>query len=303
MRRWQQRGRLGVVAAASFVLLVLVLPQVATGIGLGGLASRLADSASCGSGSGSSGSGFSGIGSGSGSSGPCGPLTVTAVPDTRLADAQEITVTGSGFSANTSIGIAECKAGATGQAGCDFSTLLDTTSNGSGSFTTLYSVSRLITTSTAKGSGAVTETTDCAVDPCILGAADTSDMAMAAVTPIRFNPRIPPVFRDTVAGADTVDVATGVADIAGTFICRRPLTVDIFVDLDQHRGRFNFENEGDAFLTCSGHKKWSATVEPGIGLFGPGKATVNVAMATAIGNSYRDIVVSGTITLKAVTSR
>ena len=47
MKRWNQRVRLGVIAVASFVLLVTVLPQVASGLGLGPLANRLASSVSC----------------------------------------------------------------------------------------------------------------------------------------------------------------------------------------------------------------------------------------------------------------
>ncbi len=54
MRRWKQWIRLAVIAAASFVLLVTVLPQVASGIGLGPLAHRLATSAGCSSGGSSS---------------------------------------------------------------------------------------------------------------------------------------------------------------------------------------------------------------------------------------------------------
>lgn len=44
MKRWM---RLAIIGASSFVLLVTVLPQVASGLGLGSLATRLASSASC----------------------------------------------------------------------------------------------------------------------------------------------------------------------------------------------------------------------------------------------------------------
>ena len=53
MKRWKQWARLAVIAAASCVLVVTVLPQVASGIGLGPLANRLASSGSCSSGGGS----------------------------------------------------------------------------------------------------------------------------------------------------------------------------------------------------------------------------------------------------------
>jgi len=86
MKRWQQWTRLGVMAVASFVLLVTVLPEVASGIGLGSLGSRLASSSSCSTGSsGSSGSGSSsgcssGSGSGSGTGTVTGTVTVTGAP-------------------------------------------------------------------------------------------------------------------------------------------------------------------------------------------------------------------------------
>jgi Neocarzinostatin family len=302
MRRWQQKGRLGVVAAASFVLLVLVLPQVATGIGLGSLAARLTDSGACGS-SGSSGSGsFGSGGSGSGSGSTCGPLSLTASPDKKLADAQTIVVDGSGFPPYTSVGIAECKAGATGQNGCDLGTLVETGTDGSGSFVLPYSVSRLISTTNAQG---MSVSTDCALDPCILAAAETSNQAVAAVTTIGFNPKIPPVFQETVSSTDNVISSTGVAEIAGTFICRQPLVIELFINLDQHRGRFNVENETFSSVTCKGHSKWVVPVpsEYGIAVFGPGKATVNAAFSTRIGNSYRSVDVSSKITLTGVTKK
>ncbi len=79
MNRWHQRMRLGIIAVASFILLVTVLPQVASSIGLDSLGARLANSGSC---SGSSGSSVSGSSSscppGKGTVG--GTLTVTGAP-------------------------------------------------------------------------------------------------------------------------------------------------------------------------------------------------------------------------------
>ena len=57
MKRWKRQTRLGVIAVASFVLLVTVLPQLASGFGLGALANRLENvTVSCSGSSGSSGS-------------------------------------------------------------------------------------------------------------------------------------------------------------------------------------------------------------------------------------------------------
>ena len=69
MRQWRKQIRLAMIAVAGFVLLVTVLPQVASGIGLGALANRLDGTVTC---SGSSGSGSSGsVGSSDSSSSCC----------------------------------------------------------------------------------------------------------------------------------------------------------------------------------------------------------------------------------------
>jgi hypothetical protein len=82
MKRWPRWTKFAVIVVASFVLLITVLPEVASGIGLRSLAARLATTSSCSSGSSAT--------SGSGSSGQCGQGTVTGT----------VTVTGapSGFS-------------------------------------------------------------------------------------------------------------------------------------------------------------------------------------------------------------
>jgi hypothetical protein len=243
MRRWKQRARLGVVAAASFVLLVLVLPQVANGIGLGGLASRLTASPNCGS-SGSSGSGSfgsGGSGSGSGSS-TCGPLTLSATPSTNLFDGETIFVTGSGFAPNAQIGMTECKTGA-GLEGCDISSALEFTSDGSGSFSTLFTVSKVFDISNKLGT--TEKSFDCAPSRCFLGAADLSNYDFAATTPLEFNPRSPLALRGSVSLTGTVNTHTGIAVIAGTVTCTQPTEVDVYIDLQQTYHRFNFTNEGE----------------------------------------------------------
>jgi len=70
MKRWRKQIRLAVVAVAGFVLLVTVLPQVASGIGLGSLANRLDGTTTCSSGSSGSGS-VGSVGSSDSSSSCC----------------------------------------------------------------------------------------------------------------------------------------------------------------------------------------------------------------------------------------
>jgi hypothetical protein len=296
---WRQRGRLVVIAAASFVLLVLVLPQVATGIGLGRLAARITTSGACGSESGSSGSGS--MGSGSGSSGNCGPPAITVSPDTKLADTQSVAVMGTGFPPGSEISMAECKAGATGQNGCDLGTVETAGTNSNGYFSTNYAVSRIIETTEANGT---TESTDCAVSMCILGAATSFDLAVGAVARISFNPRIPPAFTVALNPIDTVNPTTGEADVTGTFVCRGHLTVQIFLGLDQHRGRFNVQSQAFGSTRCKGHTKWTVDVPPGYLVnFGPGKGVVSASFFTVIGNDQRDVGISGKVKLENAASK
>jgi hypothetical protein len=79
MARWFKQVRFVMIAVAGFVLLVTVLPQVASGIGLGSLANRLDATINCSGSSGSSGStDGSSSSDGSGSSGcNSGPGTVS----------------------------------------------------------------------------------------------------------------------------------------------------------------------------------------------------------------------------------
>jgi hypothetical protein len=295
MRRWQQKARLGVVAAASFVLLVLVLPQIATGIGLGGLA-HLVNAGPCGS-SGSSGSMGSGSGSGGGSS-QCGPPTLTVDPATGLVDGQSVSVTGSGFTPFSGVAMVECEAGATGPAQCDLSSELEVGTDGSGSFATTYTVSRVLEISTNENGKE--KVFNCGANRCILGAADVNNYSIAASTPLGFKPHSPLAFRATVAATSTVTTKTGVAEIAGTVTCTQLDTVDIYVELQQRYKRFNFTNDGEATVECKGHTPWTVPVPPGFGLFGVGAANVQAELSTQIGNNAdRNINITRNIELQS----
>lgn len=305
MRRLQQRARLGVVAAASLVLLVLILPQVATGIGLGSLVGRLTSTGGCGS-SGSSGSTtvttIGGSGSGSGSS-VCGPPTLVPNPNSDLADGQTISVSGSGFTPFSFVGMVECKVNATDASGCDLSTLFEVGTDGSGSFSTTYTVSRILTVA-GKGTpippyGEVGKKFDCAVSRCALGAADVTDYSIDATAPLAFNPRTPLALRGTVGPVDTVVTHTGVATIVGTVTCTQNLVVEVDVELQQEFHRFNFTNEGSTIVTCAGHTQWSVNVPPDLGLFGVGSAVVQTEISAEIGNSYRSIDIKRNVALQS----
>ena len=95
-------------------------------------------------------------------------------------------MTGSGFSADAGIGMVECEPGATGASQCDLSTLLEIVSDGSGDFTTPYTVSR--TSYPRLTNPSDTTQIDCAKAACLLGAADITNYSVAAATHLSFNP-------------------------------------------------------------------------------------------------------------------
>ena len=105
--------------------------------------------------------------------------SLSAHPSTGLLDGQSITVNGSGFGANVTVGTVECRTGATTQSGCDFDTLTVVIASGAGAFTEHYRAVRQISVGTA--------TIDCAKPhSCVLGAAYETTATVNAETPISF---------------------------------------------------------------------------------------------------------------------
>ena len=74
---------------------------------------------------------------------------ITVTPDTDLVDFQTVTVSGSGFGAEITLGIAMCTAGPLSIDDCDLSTSELVDSDAAGAFTTEYTVERLIETPAA----------------------------------------------------------------------------------------------------------------------------------------------------------
>jgi hypothetical protein len=226
------------------------------------------------------------------SSPPCLPA-LTVVPSAQLADGQIVTVTGSNFSPNQGIGMVECQAGALGPAGCDLSTVQYGQTDGTGSFSSSYSVSRDISVNNAD--------IDCALSPCFLGAADLSDYSVAAAAAIEFNPNIPPLLTGTINPTGMVNATKGIAYITGTITCSTPTQVQVDVELAQvfHR-RFNNTSSGFAVINCNPRKKgykWKVAIPPGFGLFGPGNATADVYLSASVANFYRNIEITGGVKL------
>lgn len=223
--------------------------------------------------------------------------TVQAQPSTNVADGQVITVTGSGFSPGATIVVIECQAGATSESGCDLSTYETTTASSSGGFSTPYIASRYL-----QLGGPIPTTLDCAVvGACVLAAANLSDYAEAASTPLSFDPSAPTppplALGGSLAPTGTVDHKTGVATLSGTVTCNRPVFASVSGELSQIYHRFVFTGYFYVNVLCTSSTTWSAVVQPTNGLFGRGSASVSAVANGSVGGTHGQVDLSGTVKL------
>ena len=93
---------------------------------------------------------------------------ITVTPDAGLVHDQVVAVAGTGFTPGASIGIVECRVGATDESGCDLSTVRSTTADGSGAWSVAFTVRRELQI----GSGIV----NCVPEGCTIGAANTNNI-------------------------------------------------------------------------------------------------------------------------------
>jgi Neocarzinostatin family/Family of unknown function (DUF6299) len=196
-------------------------------------------------------------------------LVVT--PNTDLVDFQSVTVTGSGFPADTQLAVVQCTVGATDPFNdCDLSVLQFPLSDGNGNFSTPFTVQRLINTSAGQ--------IDCAPSNCEVFSSglDLSNPTSAA---LQFDPNVPPQPRLqldlTVDPKGTVVGKTGEVTVTGTVTCSLPADVFIDVAIQQRAGRVLIQ--GDAFgdVQCDGTTPWSATGQGFNGILKGGSAQVD----------------------------
>jgi len=200
---------------------------------------------------------------------------ITVTPDTDLVDFQTVTVSGSGFSADTDLGIVECATGPPTVDACDLDTLGFVVTDAAGTFTTDFTVERLIETPAA---GPV----DCAVAPgtCAVGVG-TLDLSQTAIAPLAFDPDVPAQPRleigVTIDPVGTVTPKTGAGTVTGTVTCSSP--AEVFVDgfASQRAGRVDVQ--GFFFteaIACDGSATWTADLQPSNGRFAGGKVDVDI---------------------------
>jgi hypothetical protein len=198
--------------------------------------------------------------------------TVSATPNRKLADGQQVLVSASGFAANTQMAVVECPTATVSPSACDLNTLTFTTTDATGAYTNFpFTVSRILS-----------DGTDCALNGgCYLGTQDAQAVGPPAGTLIKFNPKIPPLppLQISVRWDETPRVNTkGVVALRGTLLCKnRAATVEIDSDLRQiFDGRAIFESFGFALVPCGANtaSPFRTTIRPQNGLFGPGAAVL-----------------------------
>ena len=111
--------------------------------------------------------------------------SITVTPSTLLVAGDVVTVAGSGFPANSLIGIIECKVPSSSVADCNQSTLRYANSDAGGNFSTSFIPRRILIVAGSP--------IDCSgLGACQIGAGDVYDQTITDNFPIRFDPSIPP---------------------------------------------------------------------------------------------------------------
>jgi hypothetical protein len=225
-----------------------------------------------------------------GSAGAATSLTVT--PSTNLVDGRLVSVSISGFPANTSIGVVECVLGAVNANGCDLRTLRYVTTNANGHVLAPFIVGAKL--STANGPG------DCRTTACSIGAG-TFDQSATAGAPITFNPTAPlapPLHVGvTVAPNGKVNNRTNVATINGTVTCNRGAIIDVSGQLNQAIPFHGVSLVSSSYfdqpqVICGAPNTtvgWSATAPTSSSVFPGG----TIIVGYKVGNATADIYVYG----------
>ncbi|MDQ1510981.1 MAG: hypothetical protein QOG50_2825 [Actinomycetota bacterium] len=218
-------------------------------------------------------------------------LVVT--PNTDLVDFQTVSVTGSGFAANSSVGLLECQTGAFDLGNCDLNTLAFPSTDATGSYTTDFVVQRLINTSAGQ--------IDCAPSACLLFSAVDPTAADVASAPLAFDPNVPPQPRlalsMTVDPRGTVVSKTGVVTVRGTVTCNLPADVFVDVVIQQRAGRVLITGEAFVDVQCDGTTAFSASGQGFSGILKGGSAFVDATADGFNGQSSAFTEVQATIKL------
>jgi hypothetical protein len=197
--------------------------------------------------------------------------TVSATPNTLLADGQSVSVSASGFAPDTFMAVVQCPTSTISPSTCDLNTVVFLFTDSNGAYSDFpFTVSRIL------GDG-----TDCALNGgCYIGTQDANAIGPTASTLITFDPNIPPLppLEIAVRWDKTPKVNDkGVVSLKGILVCKnRGAGVEIDADLRQIFDRAIFESFGFAFIQCAADtvNPFRMTIRPQNGLFGPGPAVL-----------------------------
>ena len=216
-----------------------------------------------------------------------GATALTVTPSTNLVDGQLVSVSISGFPADTSIAVVECGPGAIDANGCDLRTLQYLTTDANGQLVTPFIVAAVL--STFNG------TVDCRTAACSVGAG-TFDLSATAGAPIAFNPTAPlapPLQLGlTVDPTGKVNNRTNVATISGTVTCNRTAIVYVSGELTQlipfHGvslvSSSYFEQPQVICGSPTTTTAWSATVPTSTSVFPGGSVIIGYKVGNATAN-------------------
>jgi hypothetical protein len=224
-------------------------------------------------------------------------LVVT--PNTNLVDFQTVTVTGSGFPADTQVGLVQCTVGAANPStDCDLSFVQFPTTDSSGNYSTPFTVERLINTSAGQ--------IDCAPANCAMFSSDLN-LGSPASALLQFDPNVPPQPRlalaVTIDPKGTVVSKTGEVTVSGTVSCTLPADVFIDVLIQQRAGRAFIQGEAITDVQCDGTTRWSATGQGFNGILKGGSAQVDVFADGSTGSQNAFTEAFATIKLSGARTR
>jgi hypothetical protein len=195
--------------------------------------------------------------------------TVSATPNTDLADGQQVSVSASGFAPNTFMAVVECPTTTISPGTCDLNTVLFVTTDSDGAYADFpFIVSRILS-----------DGTDCA-GGCYIGTQDADAVGPTASTLITFDPNIPPLpkLEVSVRWDKTPKVNDkGVVALRGSVLCKnKSSVVEIDADLRQIVNRAIFESFGFTSVPCAAdtRTRFRITIRPQNGVFGPGPAVL-----------------------------
>jgi hypothetical protein len=217
--------------------------------------------------------------------------TVAADPSTDLVSGQTIQVSGSGYSANTSLAILQCAAGANDVfANCSIGGFVSVTTNASGSFSRAFTVTRALSLGG--------RTVNCAASPgaCIIAVSPFASTYVAS-TPLSFDPNAP------ILTITVTDVRATVRDnsvlLQGVVHCTLPSQVFIEGRLRQVVRRFFINGFFETSVVCDDEQPFSVVFEGTNGVIKKGDADLDLSASGSAGLEFDDFTLDTTIRVRS----